>query len=186
MRSTCGFGAVLLGILFLSAPAPVWAIDVQFDPEIRAVELGEIFDYDIFVPASPDTFNAFELTILYEPATLGLLERSPISLQVGPLMSAACPTGFHLFSAVDDTIRITYSLLCAGVRVSGPGVIYRLRFQAPSVAAISDVRILGARFADTGIPIVPATTHDGHVQAGDAWIPVEPVTWGLLKARYRE
>ncbi len=152
MRSARGCGALLLAILILSAAAPVLAIDVRFDPSTRIVTLDEVFDYDIFVPASPDTFNAFEFTIVYDPAKLTFIQRSPVSLQVGPLMSAACPNGFHLFSAVGDTIRITYSLLCAGVEVTGPGVIYRLRFRAPSAPAMTDIRFVRARFANAGVP----------------------------------
>jgi hypothetical protein len=167
MRSALGAGALVFGILVLGTVAPVLAIDVQFDPATKVVALDEVFDYDIFVPASPDTFNAFEFTIVYDSTKLTLIRRSPLSLQVGPLMSAACPNGFHLFSAVNDTLRITYSLLCAGVRVTGPGVIYRLRFQAPSTSAHTDIRFVQARFANAGVPLSPVVTHDGHVQVGE-------------------
>ncbi len=175
MRLARGHSALLLAILILGAATPVLAIEVRFDPATKVVALDEVFDYDIFVPASPDTFNAFEFTIVYDPTKLTFIKRTPLSLQVGPLMSAACANGFHLFSAVGDTIRITYSLLCAGVRVTGPGVIYRLRFLAPSAAAITDVRFVKARFANAGVLLSPVVTQDGHVQIGDVTaVPDQP------------
>lgn len=164
IRGRC---VLLLGALALLAPATAHAIDVQFDPGTKVVDLDQVFDYDIFVLASPDTFNAFEFTIVYDPVKLTFIQRSPVSLQVGPLMSSACPNGFHLFSAIGDTIRITYSLLCAGAEVTGPGVIYRLRFRAPSTPAIADVRFVGARFAAAGVLLSPVVVHDGHVPIGD-------------------
>jgi hypothetical protein len=167
MQSARGWSALLVSILILSAAMPVLALDVRFDPATKVVDLDEVFDYDIFVPASPDTFNAFELTIVYDPSKLTFIPRSPLSLQVGPLMSAACLNGFHLFSAAGDTIRITYSLLCAGVRVTGPGVIYRLRFRAPSTPVITDLRFVKARFANAGILLSPVVTPAGLVQVGD-------------------
>jgi len=167
MQSACGWCALLVSVLMLSMATPALAIDVQFDPATKVVDLDEVFDYDIFVPASSDTFNAFEFTIVYDPTKLTFIPRSPLSLQVGPLMSSACLNGFHLFSADGDTIRITYSLLCAGARVTGPGVIYRLRFRAPSTPVVTDIRFVKARFANAGILLSPVVTPAGLVQAGD-------------------
>lgn len=166
MRSATA-GVLVVCALGLGTAPPAAAIDVGFNPQTRVVALAEVFDYDILVPASPDTFNAFEFTIVYDPARLTFIQRSPTSLQVGPLMTAACPNGFHLFSAVADTIRITYSMLCAGASVTGPGVVYRLRFRAASVSAITDVRFVKARFADEGVLLFPVVAHDGRVEIGD-------------------
>jgi hypothetical protein len=150
--------------LILGAATPVLAIDVRFDPVTKVVNLTR-FDYDISVPA-PDTLMRSSL----RSSTTRQADFHPaiaVSLQVGPLMSAACPNGFHLFSAEGDTIRITYSLLCAGARVTGPGVIYRLRFRAPPMPAVTDIRFVSARFANAGVPLSPVVTTDAMVQVGD-------------------
>ena len=82
----------------------------------------------------------------YDPSALTFLPASPLSLQQGCLMtggcSSACGTTFHVFSAAGDSLRTYDGLLCDQLSLTGPGQVYRLRFQAaatPQVTALSSV-----------------------------------------------
>jgi hypothetical protein len=93
---------------------------------------------------------------------------APLSLQEGALMTAACPNRFHDFRVGADRDTVTDVLLCAGVSVTGPGTIYRLRFHASSTEQTTGVHLLpGLRFFDAGI-LVTSSGSDAVVTIGSA------------------
>jgi hypothetical protein len=75
-------------------------------------------------------------------------------------MSDACPTLFHQFSSyaesnVDSTVA-DVSLLCNQTFVTGPGVIYRLRFLAGSTSGAALFSIgASSRFYAAGVYVNP-------------------------------
>jgi hypothetical protein len=80
-------------------------------------------------------------------------------------MTGACPNRFHLFSASNDSLSMTVSLLCAGVSLPGPGQIYKLHFIAGNTANVTTtIRILHAAFYDAGIRVLPVFASDDTVQ----------------------
>jgi hypothetical protein len=149
--------------------------------EIR-VAPGEAFDLEVLIePDEP--LNGYEMTIGYDPSRLLFLPRSPLSDQEGDLMVGACGDRWHRFEAAEGTLTLSHVLLCAGARVSGSGVVYRLRFEAKGVAGETAVRIESARFADAGRVIEPVETEGADVSIVDGGLVAS--TWGRIKALYR-
>ncbi len=141
----------------------------------------QVFDLEVRVPAPSDSFNAYEVTLVFDPAHLLFQQLAPLSLQEGALMTTACPSRFHVFSETSGTIELTHSLLCAGVRVAGEGTVYRLRFQAADHASISTVEFTSARVVDAGIPLGPITTTGVEVRVGDVSAAPSPPPGPLLE-----
>ena len=79
-------------------------------------------------------------------------------------MTAACGSRFHRFRRGAERDTATVVLLCNGVSVTGPGTIYRLRFQASSTPQTTTVQLLpGTRFFDAGITVAGVTTGDATI-----------------------
>jgi hypothetical protein len=116
---------------------------------------------------------ALACLVLGSPTLAGVhvafLQR-PQAEQEGSLMTDACPNRFHVFNANAQLGRISIShvLLCAGVSVSGPGVVYRLRFQAGAQAAGATTLALldGTAFYLAGNYVTPVVMDDASIQIG--------------------
>ena len=143
MRSRVGILGLALAILFAAgAPVARAGITVALDPPTQSVAPGAEFDVFVAVTQAGSSFNAFDAVIGFDPAALTLLQLSPLSLQEGALMTAACPSTFHRFTPGADRATIADVLLCEGQSVTGPGQIYRLRFRASNTSQITNVRFL--------------------------------------------
>ena len=125
-------------------------------------------DFSIVTPDA--AFNGFDAVVEYDPAMLTFLPTVPASQQQGPLMLGACGNTFHLFAAAGDSITFTSVLLCAGQSLTGPGRLYRLRFQAGATTGATFVRLRAPRtqFYNAGLFVFPVETADARVQIGDA------------------
>ena len=125
--------AVVAGLLALAAAA--WAgaagagVTVSLSPAAQTVAPGAEFDVLVDVTAG-SPFNAFDLLVGYDPGLLTPVPLAPLSGQIGPLPKNACAMPFHRFHGSAGADTANYSMLCAGVSVSGPGTIYKLRFRA--------------------------------------------------------
>lgn len=163
-----GASAFLILIALAALGAPAYAeIHVEIGPTQLEVDPLQVFDLELRVPAAADSFNAYETKIGYDPSVLTFIQLSPISLQEGALMKNACPSRFHQFTRPNpDTLKITHALLCAGKKVAGPGVLYKLRFQAADVNAVTHVRIGSIVFADAGVNVLPVLTEDARITIG--------------------
>ena len=168
MRSRVGLLGLALAILFAAgAPVARAGITVALDPPTQSVAPGAEFDVFVAVTQAGSSFNAFDAVIGFDPAALTLLQLSPLSLQEGALMTAACPSTFHRFTPGADRATIADVLLCEGQSVTGPGQIYRLRFRASNTSQITNVRFLsGLRFYDAGLYVTPVTSSDATVTIG--------------------
>jgi len=174
--------AALAGFLSLATAGDLRAstVTVALQPSLAPVSPGQIFDLEITIPTAQDSFNAYEAHITFDPSELTFIQMSPLSLQEGALMTDACSFRWHSFSESSGRIDLTHSLLCAGAAVAGPGVVYRLRFQAASAAAISHVRFESILFADAGIQVNSVQSSDATVLVGDVTgIPDSGTTLGL-------
>lgn len=155
----------------LSAPCGLaQGVDVDLLPSETSITTGQQFDLEVVVPDTSAQFNGFELEIDYDVSALTL-----ISNQEGALMTAACGNRFHDIDDPGGAFSVTDAFLCAGVRVSGPGVIYRLTFEATATNTITTVILRSAGFSDGGVRVTPITTSNALVRIGDVTgLPVDP------------
>jgi hypothetical protein len=120
---------------------------------------------DVTEAGSP--FNAFDIYLGFDPAALTPVPLSPLSLQEGSYFSAACPNRFHRFKAGTDRDTISDVLLCAATSLTGPGQIYRVRFQASSTPQVTTVKFLpGLQFYNEGVFVNPAYSGSAIVWIG--------------------
>lgn len=150
-------------LLLLGAPASSLAqgVNVALTPASQVVEPGSEFTIDATVTQAGSPFNGFELVVGYDPAALTFLPASPLSLQQGCLMtgscSSACGTTFHVFSAAGDSLAVYDGLLCDQLSLTGPGQVYRLRFQASAIPQVTALSLRRAEFYDAGLLVTPVT-----------------------------
>lgn len=154
-----------LAALIGAAGSPALAatgVRVVLAPATGNVQLGEQFDLEVTIPDSSAEFNAFELEVVFDDSLLTL-----VSNQEGPVMTGACGSRFHVFDETDGTFTVTDGLLCSGAKVSGPGVIYVLRFQANVDDTLTSVVLQAAGFSDAGINVTPVEREHAQVVIGN-------------------
>ena len=140
---------------------------------------GDTLNVELTIGEAGPLFNAYDAYVTFDSSELTFLEASDLRDQEGPLMREACPQTFHLFHVDEDSayVVVNHSLLCPGVSLSGPGVVYRLQFICRQVDA--DTRIGLARavptatrfFLDGGL-VTPLATVDAVVRIGEGSSPV--------------
>jgi hypothetical protein len=159
--------AAAFAVLAFAGPASS-AVSVAIEPALQHVPLGAEFDLVITVPAGGSDFNAFDAVISHDPTMLTLVPLSPLSLQQGSLMTDSCATTFHVFRQGASLDTVTLALLCSQTSVTGPGEIYRLRFQATSpVPQVTTVYFYGQpKFFDAGVEVTPVVTNFATVGLG--------------------
>ena len=155
----------------LSAPCGLaQGVDVDLFPLETSVITGQQFDIEVVVADTSAQFNGFELKIDYDASALTL-----IANQEGVLMTAACGNRFHDIDDPGGEFSVIDAFLCAGVRVSGPGVIYRLTFEAAGTNTITTVILRSAGFSDGGVGVTPITLSNALVRIGDVTgLPGDP------------
>ncbi len=157
-------------VLLASTGVHAAGVALSLLPAESTVEPGDSFWVELTIVAAADSFNGYDAIIGYDPAALSFLEQSNLTLQEGQLMVDACPSlRFHRFSiAADSTsVSISHVLLCAGVKVAGPGVIYRLQFAAKYALTTTWVRVLdGTHFYNGGVYVAPLLSHDAQIHIG--------------------
>src|SRR5262249_28791862 len=96
------------------------------------VDPGGTFTVDLVVRDPDLAFNAFDLSVHFDPAWLTLAPMSPVSQQRGALMVNACTLNapFHVFTPGPDSAVCTLVILCDGVSVTGQVTIYLLSYVA--------------------------------------------------------
>jgi hypothetical protein len=158
--------AFVLAFLLPGAPAFGQGIHVDLLPAVSQIAQGDTLTLEMTVAAPSDSFNAFDATLTFDDSLLTFIPLST-SEREGPLMTSACANRFRIFNQQGGDISLTLSLLCAGVKVAGPGVIFRFRFQAAVPGPVQTVvHIASMRFADEGIYVNPVTYSDATVSIG--------------------
>ncbi len=161
------FRLLVLAVLALSArELQAQGITVALNPPERTVAPGDTFSVELDVTQPGTSFNGFDAVIGYDPAALTFLPRSPLSLQEGTTMTGACGNTFHVFSAAGDSLAISDVLLCNGVSLTGPGQLYRVRFQASTRPQVTWIRIRSIQFYNAGLYVNPAFPADAAVGVG--------------------
>ena len=177
--SRVGLFILLSIIAFVVSPSHA-DVDLAVLPANISVEPGEIFDVELTVTLPGSAFNGYDAVVGFDPAVLTFIEL-PLPEQEGPLMTDACNNMFHQFnvSASGDTLTINHLMLCAATSVTGPGVVYRLRFQAGDQEATTSISLLsGTAFFLAGLFVNPVFTWDSEVQITQ----VSPVPADLVSA----
>jgi FlgD Ig-like domain len=165
-------------------------VRVAIVPSSFQVDPGDTLLVELVITEAGPSFNAFDAYITYDPAVLTFLQTPNPMDQQGPLMKEACPQSFHLFNVAADStyLVINYSLLCPGISVSGPGVLYRLRFvcgpeDANARLGIGISGALNTRFFFDGSLVEPLETTGATVRIGEGSSTVPPASGSLLRLK---
>jgi hypothetical protein len=159
------------------APASLDTIYLAITPSDTTVAPGSVFDLHLRVTQVGKGFNAYDAIVAFDPGALTFIQRVPLSAQEGsymrppvppqtPAPDSACGNTFHRFAAGGDSLTINHSLLCQGVSLPGPGLLYNLRFQASSTPQLCTVRIRWIEFYDAGLYARPVKITNARVQDG--------------------
>ncbi len=162
--------SLALAVLCLAAgPARGDGVHVALLPDTTMnVAPGDSVLLELYVTEAGAPFNAYETIVEYDTTALVLLPMSPTSLQEGTLMKGACGSTFHIFKSVADSLSISHSLLCAGISLTGPGQLYKLRFRAREVVTGTWVHIRRIQFYNAGPKVNPAYPADAFIVIGGA------------------
>lgn len=177
---------VILGLLAgASARA---AIHVEVVPSQTMVATDQEFEVTLSLATSGSPFNALDFVLVFDPSSFALLPATPSKSQEGCLLtggcSSACGSNFHQFQAAGDSVAVTDVLLCNKVSITGPGVLYRLRFRAlAGRTPQSTIALRRVRFSNAGL-LVPAVTAGSATLLDPALLAVgdTPRVAGALRA----
>ena len=177
---------LVIALLALSAGMGRAEIHLAILPDTVNVQPGEIFDVELTITEEGSAFNGYDAVVGFDPAVLTFLQR-PAPAQEGPLMTEACINRFHNFEVLPagDALSLSHVLLCAGVSLTGPGVVYQLRFQAGESNTTTEISLLeGTTFFLAGMAVSPVITEDAVVQIGivSAVLPERPASEFALRA----
>lgn len=149
---------------------------VSLTPADTVVTPGDEFELQLRVTMSGPEFNAYDAVIGYDTNALTFLQQSPLSLQEGSYMKLACGLTFHLFSAQGDSLSISHSLLCGTppVFLTGPGELYKLRFQASMDIQTTEVEIRTIQFYRAGVFVDLESATNAIIHIGESTSDVAP------------
>jgi hypothetical protein len=162
MKSLAAFGIVIVAAA-LATPAAASGVHVDFSQSVVTVHPGQEFTLEVKVFQADSKFNAFDAEVDFNPARLTNVPLSPIDSQVGPLMLPGPPCGapFHRFVQHPSALEIHVGILCNQTFVTGPGVIYRIKFRASSTDTGTTVVSFGpapsTAFFDAGVTLALET-----------------------------
>ncbi len=155
---------VALAVLAWTGPGAGVArgVSAGLIPADTTVSPGAEFELHLWVTDADSAFNGFHADVAYDTTALTRIPLSPTSLQIGTLMTDACPNTFHRYYPLAGKDSVTVILLCNGVSVAGPGQLYRFRFRASTTVQTTAVRIVDGSlmFFDAGLYVFPESwTH---------------------------
>lgn len=160
-------------------------IKVALVPQDAVLDPGDTLRVDIVITEAGPAFNAFDAYVTYDKSRLTFLQAANLMDQEGSLMRNACPVSFHQFSVAPDSsyVGVNYSLMCPGVSVTGPGVIYRLSFLCGPHDADTVLRFRTdpppvTRFFFDGTLVQPLAAQKAYVRIGEGSSPVPPPALG--------
>jgi hypothetical protein len=161
------------------------------------VVAGQDFEIQLAVTQPGTPFNGYDATIAWDPAELTFVAASPIALQEGTYMTSACGTTFHWFQQAATSVQISHVIWCAGMRLTGPGELYRLQFRATGSRGTTHVTIAANEFYAAGYTVPTASAASATIVIGSptdvattaaslkldaAPNPFQPLTTLLLQA----
>jgi hypothetical protein len=160
----------VLAVLAWAGPGAGVARGVSADllPADTTVSPGSEFEIQLWVTDADSAFNGFHVDVAYDTTALTRVPLSPISLQIGTLMTDACANLFHRYYALPGKDSVSVIMLCNGVSVTGPGQLYRFRFRASATVQTTTVRIVDGSlmFYDAGLFVPPQSWADARIGIG--------------------
>lgn len=180
--AACAWLSACLFFLFgMAAPsARALGVHASMVPDTVVAATGDTVNLEIDVTEAGDPFNGYDAVVGYDPAALTFLQVAPLYLQEGSYMKGACGNTFHYFQAAPDSLTISHVILCAGVALTGPGQLYRLRFRVKDVSQGTWVRIRSIQFYNAGYYVNPAYSHDAYIaNSVPAGVPPPTMPAGL-------
>ena len=198
IRRTTRFSAVwgviaLLMILGATANATD-EFNVFITPETSWVDtLNTLVDVSVEVDSTARHFNGFELTFLYDPSVVSLVDPVIDTIIPGSLITDACSDLFERRETTDSTITYTLVMVCTGgVSVDGPGQLCSIRFSVdnPGFSPVAMISDPDRSFFDDGIFVYPGhptyprqvVLHDGAIIVYD---PNAGCEQGIEEQRFR-
>lgn len=172
--------------MLLLGTAAQAGVSVQLTTPTPTIATGDSFFVVAQINTAASAFNAFDLHVYFDASLVSLVVASPISDQLGALMTAACANNYHLFNPDPDSATAHVTMLCnSSASVTGPGAIYRLKFRSngrPGNATFS----MGAstQFFFAGLFVRPVVASGVTVQI-DGPTRGERHSLGELKSRFR-
>ncbi len=148
--------AALAATILVPPAAAQSGVTLAVVPQVEVAAPGDTVHVDLQVTAAGADFNAYQAVVVFDPDRLRILPLAPTTAQEGPLMVDACPDRFHAFAVADDqaSATISHGLLCAGLAITGPGSVYRLRFEALPGAGETEIGLGPATaFYDAGAAV---------------------------------
>ena len=163
--------------MFFSPSAQAQA-ELFVSPADTTVLAGDEFEVRIEIDADLLSMMGYDVVVAFDSSLVRL-----ISVTEGSLPPTG-PSGsfFHWFDAGVPNTIVHVNGAVLGTTVDGPGVLFRIRFEAlevgatPMVIAFSDIR-------DSSNAAIPHNALSTTVII-DSPIPVEATTWGGVKALY--
>lgn len=166
LRMPFAIASAVLALSLPSASVAGAAVHLAMLPESLLVAPGDTVMLELRVPLAGSAFNGYDAIVEYDPSRLTFLPASPLSQQEGPDMKNACGNTFHVFRAGGDSLSISHVLLCANLSLTGPSVLYRLRFRTALTPGATHVRLRRAQFYLAGTYVNPCVTADAFVSWG--------------------
>ena len=159
--------AVAVGLAaLLPVPSLAQGIHAALLPADSTITPGTDFVVRLRVTQAGAPFNGYETVVSFDPTVLQF-----VSGQQGSYMIGACPAPpFHVLrnpAPGVDSIKVTNVILCGGLRLPGPGLLYLVKFHALNQLAPTNVRIRSIRFTDGGINVTPVQTSDAFFWIGN-------------------
>lgn len=117
---------VLLGFCLFGNAVPAQATDfflAYLLDEANNIQAGDDIEIRFEVDETAQQFNAFEITIQFDPSIVSF-----VSVARGELMTEACGNILDFWDTTDSTVFYSLTLLCQDVSVDGPGVCARFTF----------------------------------------------------------
>jgi hypothetical protein len=164
--------------LAIVSPAHADGVHVRLDPATLVVQPGDTFTVNVNVFQADEQFNAFDLHVLFDSSRVSFVPTTPVSKQLGPLVTSSCNNVFHIFTPTPTSVIANVSLLCNNTYLTGPGVIYILRFRARSTLGTTMITWGPLTlFYRAGIIVSPLELQPMTVSVGQT--AVEPVHAGV-------
>lgn len=152
---------------------------IAFDPPGGEIVCDDTLAVDVTIDGTVADLRGFTFVFEFDPAIV-----APVSATAGALVTGAgCPNFFVWLNAaaIGDSIALDGATL--GCSVSGPGPIARLLFVGVGIGA-SGLGCRSGAMRDSQNAPIPFDCAPG-VITHSCLTPVEPATWGRVKALYR-
>ena len=170
---------VTVCLLLLAAVSAAANPELQVAPNDTTVVDGTTFQIRIVANSSITSLMGYDVTIAFDTSLVEL-----VGVDEGSLPgSGGATTFFHWFDAgvASDTVHVNGAVL--GTTVDGPGVLFLITFKA-LFPGITPVTFVSTEIRDNFNVDIPHDTIDGSITVEKS-IPVQTVTWGSIKTRYR-